>query len=215
VTRRQNWRVAGLAALSVLTLLGCDKDHGTGSTSNAPLFTYNAQQNNGRTIRWPDLPVRVFLGGNVARADEVNVWTQQTSGAVTFAFVGSAGAANITFGFQSATDVCGVTFVDFDDNGNMTSAETRVSQSIYRGPQCEQTVTHETAHAIGFLGHTHDGGLMDPDGGNGEITPLVVQVLSDLYHLPPGTNVSSEAKAFGLRKPGGRTRLTFVYPVRR
>jgi hypothetical protein len=207
--------VAGLTALIAVLLTACHKDHGTGATSNAPLFTYNASQNNGRTVRWPALPVRVFLDGNAAHADEVNVWTQATSGAVTFAFVGSAGAANIVFSLQSATDVCGVTFVDFDDTGNLTSAETRLSQSIYRGPQCVRTVTHESAHAIGFLGHTSDGGLMDPDGGNGAITPLVGGVLTDLYSLPPGTGVSAEAKAFGLRRPGRHNVLTFVYPVRR
>jgi hypothetical protein len=213
VNRRPSWRVAGLAALTVLGLIGCHKDH-TGPTSNAPLFQYNAQQNGGRTVRWPNLPVRVYLGGNVAQASEVNIWTQATNGAVTFAFVGSAAGADVTFAFQNATDVCGVTFVEFDDNGNLTSAETRVSQSIYRGPQCQRTVTHESAHAIGFLGHTADGGLMDPDGGNGAITPLVAGVLSDLYHLAPGTKVSAEVKAFGLKRPGGRNHMTFVYPVR-
>lgn len=213
MTGRPTWRVAGLFALSVIWLLGCGKDH-TGATRNAPLYTYNAQQNNGRTIRWPNLPIRVFLGGSVARADEVSIWTQATNGAVTFAFVGSAAAAEMTFDFQGATDVCGVTFVEFDDNGNLTSSETRVSQSIYRGPQCQRTITHESAHAIGFLGHTSDGGLMDPDGGDGSITPLVTGVLSDLYHLPPGTAVSAEAKAFGLKRSGARNRVTFVYPVR-
>jgi hypothetical protein len=67
----------------------------------------------------------------------------------------------------------------------MTSADVQVSQSIYRGPQCVHTVTHETAHAIGFFGHTDDGGLMDPDGGNGNITSLVSGVLRDLYHFSP------------------------------
>ncbi len=213
MTRRPSFTLAALAALSAVWLFGCGKDH-TGPTSNAPLFQYNAQQNAGRTVRWPVLPVRVFLGGNVAQASEVSIWTQATNGAVTFAFVGSAAAANITFAFQSGTDVCGVTFVEFDDAGNMTSAETRVSQSIYRGPQCQRTVTHESAHAIGFLGHTHDGGLMDPDGGNGAITPLVAGVLTDLYQLAPGTRVNAEVKAFSLDRPGGKTRMTFVYPVR-
>jgi hypothetical protein len=214
VTRRPSVTLAVLALLSAVGLFGCGKDHGTSSTTNAPIYEFNAQENGGRTVRWPNLPIRVFLGGNVARADEVSVWTQATNGAVTFAFVGSASAANITFAFQSATDVCGVTFIEFDDNGNMTSAETRVSQPIYRGPQCQRTVSHETAHAIGFLGHTSDGGLMDPDGGNGAITPLVAGVLTDLYHLAPGTSVSAEVKAFGLKRPGGRHHMTFVYPVR-
>ena len=215
MTRRPSWRAAGLVALSALWLLGCGKDHGTGSTKNAPLFEFNAQENGGRTIRWPNLPVRVFLGNGVARADEVAIWTAATDGAVTFAFVGSAGAANVRFGFRSGTDICGVTFIEFTDDGEFTSAETQVSQSIYRGPQCQRTVTHETAHAIGFLGHTADGGLMDTDGGNGAITPLVGGVLRDLYLLAPGTIVSAETKRLGLRRPGGKNVMTFVYPVRR
>ena len=214
MSRRPTWTLAGVVALSALWLLGCGKDH-TGPSSNAPLYEFNASQNNGRTVRWPVLPVRVFLGGNVAQAGEVSIWTQATNGAVTFTFVNSAAGANITFAYQSETDVCGVTFIEYDDAGNLTSADTRVSQPIYRGPQCQRTVTHESAHAIGFLGHTSDGGLMDPDGGNGVITPLVAGVLTDLYHLAPGTQVSAEAKAFSLKRPGGRNQMTFVYPVRK
>ncbi len=214
MTRRPSWAVAAVLALSALWLLGCGNDSGTGSTKNAPLFEFNAQQNGGRTVRWPSLPVRVFLG-SAARPDEVLVWTAATDGAVTFTFVGSAGAANVRFGFRSGTDICGVTFLEFTDDGDLTSADVEVSQSIYRGPQCQRTVTHETAHSIGFLGHTADGGLMDPDGGNGVITPLVAGVLRDLYHFPPGTRVSAETKRFGLRRPGGKNVMTFVSPVRR
>jgi hypothetical protein len=214
VTRRPIWGVAGILALSALWLLGCGGDNGTGSTTNAPLFEFNAQQNGGRTVRWRNLPIRAFLG-TVARPDEVNVWTGATDGAVTFTFVGTPAAANITYGFRSGTDICGVTFLEFTDDGDFTSAEVLVSQSIYRGPQCQRTVTHETAHAIGFLGHTDDGGLMDPDGGNGVITPLVAGVLRDLYHLSPGTMVTAQTKQLGLRRPGGKHVLTFVYPVRR
>ena len=109
-----------------------------------------------------------------------------------------------------------MTFVEFNDDGNMTSADVQVSQAIYRGPQCQRTVTHETAHAIGFLGHTSDGGLMDPDGGNGDITPLVAGVLT--RPLPPRARdpvVSAEVKAVRPGAvPGARTCMTFVYPVR-
>jgi hypothetical protein len=189
VTGRPSWRAAGLALLSALWLAGCDNDSGTSSTKNAPLFEFNAQQNGGRTVRWANLPVRVFLGNGVARADEVAIWTSATDGAVIFAFVGSAAGANVTFSFRSGSDICGVTFVEFTDDGEFTTADVQVSRSIYRGPQCQRTVTHESAHAIGFLGHTADGGLMDPDGGNGAITPLVAGVLRDLYHLSPGTSV--------------------------
>ena len=211
--RRPSVRGAGLAALCAVLLLGCGDDH-SGPTKNAPLFEFNAQQNGGKTIRWGSLPVRVFLGNGVARPDEVTIWTAVTNGAVTFAFVGSPGAANIAFGYRSGTDICGVTFVEFNDDGTFTRADVQVSQAIYRGPQCQRTITHESAHAIGFLGHTSDGALMDPDGGNGDITPLVAGVLSDLYHFPPGTQIVAQARRFGLSRSGGKNVMTFVYPVR-
>lgn len=212
MTRRPIWRAAGWAALALL--LGCGKDSGTGSTSNAPLFEFNAFENDGRTVRWPNLPVRVFLGNGVARADEVTVWTAATGGAVTFAFVGSASATGVTFRAVNRTDICGLTDILIDSDF-LVSADVQVAGPIYRGPQCVRTVTHETAHAIGFLSHTSDGGLMDDDGGNGAITPVVGQVLRDLYLLPPGTVVIAQTKRLGLQRPGGRKAMTFIYPVRR
>jgi hypothetical protein len=78
-----------------------------------------------------------------------------------------------------------------------------------------RTVTHETAHAIGFLSHTDDGGLMDPDGGGGGITPLVSGVLRDLYLLPPNTLVNAQVKRLGLDRPGGGRVVVFIYRPRR
>jgi hypothetical protein len=203
------------AVLGVLLLLGCGKDDKTGATKNAPLFEFNAQANGGRTVRWASLPVRVFLGDGVAQAGEVSVWTGATGGAVTFTFVGSGSGANVSFRFRSGTDICGVSTIEYTDTGLLTVVDVQVSQAIYRGPQCVRTVTHETGHAIGFLGHTSDGGLMDDDGGNGAITPTVTGVLRDLYSLPPGTLVSAQSKRLGLRRPGGRNVMTFTYyPVR-
>jgi hypothetical protein len=198
-----------------LLLQACGDDS-SGSTKNPPLYEFNAQFNGGRTVRWRNLPVRVFLGNGVASAGEVTAWTAATGGAVTFTFVGSAGGANITFRFQGGSDNCGVTFVEYTDEGDITSADVAVSQSIYRGPQCVRTVTHEAAHAIGFLSHTSDGGLMDDDGGNGDITAVVGQMLRDLYSLAPGTVVSSQrTRPLVERRKGGRNVMTFIYPVRR
>lgn len=208
-------KVAGLTVLALL-LVGCGKDKGSGSTNNSALYEFNAFENGGRTIRWPDLPIRVYLGNGVARADEVNVWNGETGGAVTFTFVGSPGSANIRFSFMGDTSICGLTsFLVPDDGRFVEPINIEVSQPIYRGPQCVRTVTHETAHAIGFLSHTDDGGLMDPDGGSGEITPLVSGMLRDLYRLPPNTRVSAETKRLGLERPGGGRIVTFVYRPRR
>ena len=215
MNRRHRLRALGLAALALL-VLGCGGDDNGGGRSNSFLFEHNAQFNSGRTVRWAALPIRVFLGNGVASSGEVTAWTAATGGLVTFAFVGSPGAANISFGFRSGTDICGTTGVEFTDDGQILSARVQVSQSIYRGPQCVRTVTHETAHAIGFLSHTSDGGLMDDDGGNGEITPPVSQMFRDLYSLAPGTVVGDQrTKPLVERRRGGRNVMTFIHPVRR
>jgi hypothetical protein len=216
VTRlRPALRALGLMALAWL-VLGCGKDDGGGGGSNSFLFANNAQFNEGRTVRWAVLPIRVFLGDGVASAGEVTAWTAATGGLVTFTFVGSAGAANVSFGFRGGTDICGTTNIEFSGDGQITSAAVLVTRSIYRGPQCVRTVTHETAHAIGFLDHTSDGGLMDDDGGNGEITPPVSQMFRDLYSLAPGTVVSDQrTKPLVERRRGGRNVMTFIHPVRR
>jgi hypothetical protein len=199
-----------------LLVLACGKDDGGGSGSSSFLFENNAQFNGGRTVRWAALPIRVFLGNGVAAPGEVTAWTAATGGLVTFTFVGSAGAANISYSFRSGTDICGTTNIEYTDDGQITFAAVQVSQSIYRGPQCVRTITHETAHAIGFLDHTSDGGLMDDDGGNGEITPPVSQMFRDLYSLPPGTVVSDQrTKPLVERRRGGRNVMTFIHPVRR
>jgi hypothetical protein len=207
--------MAGWALLSLALLAGCNNDDDTsGATKNAPLFEFNAIENGGRTTRWPNLPIRVFLGNGVARANEVTVWTGATAGVVTFSFVGSAGTANITYatGVENP-GICGVTDILIDGD-HIVAANVSVNASLYRSAGCVRTVTHEAAHGIGFLGHTSDGGLMDDDGGNGAITPLVGQTLRDLYSMPPGSLVVAQVKQLGLRRPGGKRVMTYTYPVR-
>ena len=99
--RRPALRALDPMALALLLVLGCGKDDGGGGGSNSFLFANNAQFNEGRTVRWAALPIRVFLGNGVASPGEVTAWTAATGGQVTFTFVGSAGAANISFAFRS------------------------------------------------------------------------------------------------------------------
>jgi hypothetical protein len=199
----------------VVGCVGCGKSHTSGpSGSSTDLIALNAQFNDGRTVRWASLPIPVFANG-IARSDEVNAWAAATGGAVTFAFVGSPPAAGISFRFGGGTDVCGSASVEYDTDGHITSADIQVVQAIFRGPQCQRTVVHETGHAIGFLAHTADGGLMDPDGGNGEITPEDVTFIRDLFALAPGTFVGlGERTRIPLGRTGRRS-VTIVDPVRR
>jgi len=180
------------------------------------LLEHNARFNDGKTVRWGNLPIRVFAN-NIASEGEVTEWTRATGGRVTFTFVGSAGGANITFRFGSeGPDICGVSLVTYGSDGEIQSAEVRVVQEIFRGPQCQRTIVHEVGHAIGFLDHSSDGGLMDPDGGNGEFTEPVITMFRNLYALAPGTPVGrAERPQTALRRSGGRYVVTIVDHARR
>jgi hypothetical protein len=64
------------------------------------------------------------------------------------------------------------------------------------------TVIHEIGHCIGFLGHTADGGLMDK-AATGSTWPNATtqNMISLLYSLPPGTDISSRLRSYS-RKGG-------------
>jgi hypothetical protein len=212
------WRTGllGLALLAGLTGCGSSGSSGSGpagTIQSSSVFEHNAQFNEGRTIRWPNVPITVATNG-IATTGEITAWTDATGGRVTFSIVGS-GSANVTIGFRSGSTVCGSTTVVFGDDGVITSASVLVAQTIFRSSVCVRTVTHEVGHAIGFLNHTADGGLMDLDGGNGQITGDVSSMLSTLYSFPPNTPAGlSQLLSSPERRPGGRRTMTFVYHPR-
>jgi len=203
----------GLAVLGGGCGGGGQSNSTTSSQTTQFVIKHNAQFNNGLTVRWAALPIRVALNG-LGTTDEVTAWSAATSNAVTFAFVDGSVGNGISMRASSGTDVCGVTTVDYNADGTIHSAETLLAVAIYRSPQCVRTVTHETGHGIGFLNHTMDGGLMDADGGNGQFTTEVVETIQGLYALPPGTNVGLAERAL-VQRPTGRRTMTFItYPKR-
>jgi hypothetical protein len=130
---------------------------------------------------------------------------------VTFTFVGSAAEANIRFGFGTQAGACAFTLLEWNADGSLKLAELRVVENVYRGPGCRRTIEHEVGHAIGFIDHTADGGLMDLDGGNTQFTEPVVTMIRNLYSLAPGTFVGPGITR-ELPRSGGR--ITIVDPVR-
>lgn len=201
------------SALLLLLLTGCRGGGGSSTASTSPqelafLFQHNARFLDGHTIRWPDLPIQVHTAGIGGAEGEVQSWTRATGGAVSFAVVGSPPGEGITFRPNAAgPGLCAITVVNFDSGGRIRSVTVALSP-IFTTPQCVRTVAHETGHAIGFLDHTADGGLMDPEGGNGEITAPVANMIRLLYSLPPGTPVAAGQVARGVAyrfQPGGTT----------
>jgi hypothetical protein len=216
---RDLWRRRVLPLLALaLGVAGCGSSHhsstGPSGSDQQLLVQLNAQFNDGKTVRWATLPVPVFTNG-IARQDEVTVWQSATGGAVTFTFVGSPPASGISFRSGGGSDVCGLTTVEYDSDGHITSADVQIVVAIFRTPVCTNTVRHETGHAIGFLAHTADGGLMDPDGGNGQITSEDVSFIRSLYALAPGTFVGLAERTRVPLAHTGRRSITIVDPVRR
>jgi hypothetical protein len=211
------WRALSVAVAVglALALAGCGKDSSAGpSDSDDLLVRHNARFNDGQTFRFATLPVPVFTNG-LAQASEVTAWTGATRGAVTFTFVGSRPARGIAFRTSNLPlDTCAVTTVLHTDT--IREADVEVNPAIYRSRLCVRTVTHEVAHAVGFFDHTGDGGLMDPDGGNGEITPPVADMLQRLYSLPPGSAVGQSERPRLVLEPQRVLRTsTFVTRARR
>ena len=125
---------------------------------------------------------------------------------MTFAFVGSAGGADIISGSRPATDDLrrdhrGV----HDGRGDHVGADVRVVRPSSAAPSASDG-DHETAHASASSDHTADGGLMDLDGGNGDITALGLGVLRNLYSTCPRAPSSGQASGRGPPAPGGGTR---------
>jgi len=153
--------------------------------------------------------------GDIPGAEgQFNRWRDVTGGAVTFSFVTSGGGVQVREG-EEDPDICAVTVVFFTTAGAIVRAEVTLAP-IWNTGACMDTIAHEAGHAIGFLGHTSDGGLMDPDGGNGEITGQVADMIKTLYAYPPGTMVKAAqvAKRASTAK-GGLQSTTFVMPARR
>jgi len=212
---RSACRALLLLVLSV-GLLACEDDTGIDDPKErAVLFQLNAVHNGGKTVRFDPLPIATHLPADVGSENEVTEWTQVSGGKVQFTFVGSPPGVGISFRLASlADDVCGVTDVEFD-NDRIELADVRLNPRNYRSSGCQRTVTHEAGHAIGILDHTSDGGLMDPDGGDGNITSDVSTMVRNLYSLKPGTQVGLFERGSRAQRRGGRYVVTIVDYVRR
>jgi hypothetical protein len=179
----------------LLVLCGCGSGGssssgggGSSSTDYRFLYDHNANLLGGYTIRWETNTVKVFTNGISGAEAAINRW----SGPVNIVFVNSPPSDGVSFSLTNSSSYCGVTNTYYLNSGKITQAVVRIAadQSNCRGGM-DNTLSHEMAHALGFFGHTSDGGLMDPDGGNSTITTAVRNFFSLLYSQPYGWNISS------------------------
>lgn len=176
-----------LAALWSCSGSGSDSGGGGSNSDFQFLYDHNAQQLDGHTIRWDPNTIKVFTAGIPGAEAAVNRW----AGPVNFVFVGSPPSDGISFSLAGSSSFCGVTNTFYFNSGKIVRAEVSINanQQFCRGG-LDNTLTHETAHALGFFGHTADGTLMDPDGGNGNITGTLRNFMSLLYSQPPGRDIN-------------------------
>jgi hypothetical protein len=168
---------------------GGDDDGGFSQADYQLLYSLNAVQLSGHTIRWASLPIRVTssVGGTPA---DYNRWNTATNGAVSFTF-GAGGS--VTVSWSSSTVWCGVTSINWSSSGTFTSARVQIArdQTGCSGG-ASNTNTHEAGHVIGFLGHTSSG-MMAPTGGP-NITDAESRFVRLLYSMAPGSDISGHLR---------------------
>ena len=146
------------------------------------LNTHNASYNSGIIVRW-QTPILVNTNGISGAEDSFRQWGLP----FTFVTYNPSEGITVTIGDPGA-GICGKTFSSYyRSNGRMVSANIIIRSDLQH---CVNTITHEACHAIGFFDHTSDGGLMDTAGGNGQITTPVRNMISLLYSLPVGTDIT-------------------------
>jgi hypothetical protein len=178
-----------------LVLASCSLGGSSSGGSSSPggssadfrfLNDHNANQLSGHTVRWESSNIKVYTAGLPGAEAAINRW----AGPVSFTFVSSPPADGISFKLASSNSLCGLTNTFYFNSGKITQAVVSIFDQTFCRGGLPNTLAHETAHALGFFGHTADGGLMDPDGGNGNISTQERTFMSLLYSQPFGWDIT-------------------------
>ncbi len=175
-------------------------DRSSGESSNGGTFTKtdyqfvykkNAAQFNGRTVRWASKTINVSGISNPSWQAAIRKWP-----VVSFKF-GSNKGIDFAGYSNEYPESCGWAQPIWRSNGKLAQCIIKLNTAI-NSMGChsiELVLQHEVGHCLGIMGHTNDGGLMDPSCCSSKITALVRRGLALLYSLPPGTDIRSKARA--------------------
>lgn len=164
-------------------------------TDEEVLAGVNASFNEGKTIRFLKIPIKIHIKNIDDGKEQVREWSIATNNILSFEFVSDPNEADIklSYGVEGPL-VCGVTYQPEFENGEINEATIEIDPKTLLPDflpidRCKQTIKHELGHALGFFAHTNDGGLMDPTGGNGKISEQTKRLMSILYTYPPNTRI--------------------------
>ena len=155
------------------------------------IYKINAAQFGGRTVRWASKSINVSGITNPSWQAAIRKWP-----VVRFKFDSSK---EIVFAGYSDEypKACGWAQPMWRSNGKMARCIIKLNTAI-DSMGCHSTelvLQHEVGHCLGIMGHTNDGGLMDPVCCSSKITSRVRRGLALLYALKPGTKIRSKARA--------------------
>ena len=153
------------------------------------LYSYNAVYLSGRTIRYPNIPVRVgstSIPTSVSTA--FNVWRSASGGRLRFTFSSGSGTITVTMDDTMSSNICGQCVTWWNSAGEIIEAKITLNPDQSRcSGGLSKTLTHEAGHATGFLGHDSSS-IMNPTGSGG-VTTQNKRFYQMLYTFKPGTDI--------------------------
>ncbi len=194
--RKKRLKYPGLSAKTCKS----SGDGSSGESSNGGTFTKtdyqfvykrNAAHFGGRTVRWASKTINVSGITNPSWQAAIRKWP-----VVSFKFGSNKGIVFAGYSNKGA-GLCGWAQPMWRSNGKMARC-TITLHAPFSPARCgsiELVLQHEVGHCLGIMGHTNDGGLMDPVCCSSKITSPVRRGLALLYSLPPGTKIRSKARA--------------------